>query len=273
MFDANNAPQAAAWNFGYNAAPQMTYGGIAPQAMPKFRSTLTPEEIDQLQKKQGVFSLEITDEEHLKAVCNHRVADGSRDSLVQEPDGTVCCTICGYKFKPVSNTISKENIEDVCESITDILQTIKIMYQDFPADVARKYFDTIPLVNKIPQLFEFAAKNLQKYESMQNGYYMNNASVGAMTALHNLNNAFGFGGFAPQPMTAPTMGMPQPNPAFGQPAMMGNPFGYNGASQYTPAPAVNGFQFVPNQPQAPAAPAAPAAAPAPDVTIKQDVQA
>ena len=274
MFEQTTQPMGAPMGFGAFGAPMMQYNGIAPQAMPKFNNLLTEEQIKELQTKREDFSLTITNDEHLRALCNHRSADGMSDTIQQDPtDGSYVCAICGHRFRPVDYTITKDNIEEVCNSLKDILQTIKLMYRDFPVDAAGGFFDIIPLISKVPGLFDVAAKNLQKYEQAGgNPYYNMNQSQGALQALQGLSNVFGggfgyFGGVAPQPQ-APmgTMGAPAA-PQFG------NPFGYPGAGAANPyAAATTGFQYTPGAavPQPAAAPAADASA---TTTTKQNVQA
>lgn len=261
---------------------QQNQGGYYynPQTVPqqKIPNFLTDEEIKELQQTQDVFRLNLTTRESLQAACNHRTPDGTQDSLLFDPaTGTVRCSICGYEFSPIDDTTSIEEIKDACKTITDILQTIKLMYIDMPADAAKTYFQIIPLIEKIPKLFEFAAKNFNKHEF--NSWNYNNGSVGAMTMLNNIQAMFN-PGFNPGPMYGqqPMYGQPiaQPNPAFaGQPMMQPqaplqqpvgvvpgvNPFGYPGASQVPQQPVNQGYAYQPGQPatvtatvQAPEAP-------------------
>lgn len=248
---------------GYN------YNGMGQQAV-KFNSTLTPEQIKKLREKDSKFSLSITEEDMLRAICNHRDETGMKDTLIMDPmTGIARCAICGYEFKPIEPNVSLDDIRTDVERIVDILQTIKVMYVDLPAEAAKEYFPIIALLEKIPQLFEFAAKNMTKHE-VYNWQY-NNANMGAVQMLNNLQQMMFNGGGMAQPMGQPMMqgypGMaPQPN-AFGYPgASQPNPaFGMNGYS-----PATGGYQFTPTAPQQQApvmnAPEAPAAAPTVTVT-------
>ena len=168
------------------------------------------------------------------------------------------------------------------------------MYIDLPAEAAKNYFPIIPLIEKIPQLFEFAAKNMTKHEA--NSWMYNNRNMGAINMFQNLQSMLGGGmgmmmNYGQQ--AAPQMGqpfMPQPGMAPQQAPMgypgMTNGFGYPGAGMATPqpgfnpvptyAPQTNGFQFVPGQqptaaPQAPVAPAAPQAPADGTTTVTQNV--
>ena len=280
MFDQtqmqNNAAMAG-------AAPTMggfNYQGM-PQAVQKFNNPLTAEQIKKLQQKGAQFSLGITEEEYLRGVCNHRNLEGTSDTLIYDSlTGEARCTICGYQFKPIEANVSPEEIKEDVERIVDILQTIKLMYIDLPADAAKEYFQIIPLIEKIPQLFDFAAKNMTKHESYNWQY--NNRNMGAINMFNNLQSMFAGGG----------MGMPQatgynPQPMYQQPQ---GGFGYPGASTMMSNPMMNqpagyqpqsqaGYAFTPN-PAASTAPVAPTVtapeppkAPAETTTVTQNVNA
>ena len=265
MFDQSQgfygaAPMGAPMMGGYQ------FNGMAPQATMKVQNVLSEAEIKELQSTASQFSLGLTDREMLQAACNHRSADGSSDTLVIDPKTGLCrCTICGYEFKPVDSDTSYESIKEACDRITDLLQTIKIMYTDLPAQAAREYFPIIPLIGKIPQLFQFAAKCFAKHE--YNGWSFNQQSMAGAAMYQNLSNIFGAG---MQPMQ---------NPAFAGGFMNApqapNGFGYPGASQPQPQPFVpqGGYAYTPGQTPAAvptvAAPVAPEAAPTD--TVKQTV--
>lgn len=270
-------------NFG--GTPQMGMGGYyynsqPVQQQPKVMNVLTDDEIKQLQQTSNQFSLGLTQKEALQAACNHRVADGSRDSLVIDNlTGTVRCTICGYEFRPVDENSDPNDIKDAADRIIDILQTIKLLYTDLPATAAREYFQIIPLIAKVPQLFEFAAKNFNKHEF--NAWQYNNQNMGGIAMLQNLGNMFGQqpfmnapvmgqqSGMAPGYPTAPMMGQPAP---FDPSTQQANPFGFAGASQ----PVNQGYMYQPTQQAAPVtptvtAPAAPAQAEAAPTETVTDV--
>lgn len=261
MFDVSNNTATA-------GMPMM--GGYAYQGMgtpmQKFNNALTPEQIKKLQQKGQQFSLAITEEEMLRGICNHRNAEGTADTLVFDPlTGEARCTICGYKFKPIEANVSPEQIKDDVERIVDILQTIKLMYIDLPADAAKEYFPVIPLIEKIPQLFEFAAKNMTKHETYNWQY--NNRNMGAINMFNNLQNIFGAGmGYNPAMQSQAPMGQPMMG-GYGYP-VPNNGFGYPGASMPgampNPAmnpgymPTTNGFQFTPSGATTPVQPTVPA---------------
>ncbi len=246
---------------GYNFNPQ--------QQAPKFTNPLTNEEIKMLRQKGEKFTLGLTQEEQLRGVCFHRDQNG--DTLVPNPDGTVRCTVCGHVFDPV-NGLTKEELEAAVAGVTDILQTIKMLYLDMPEEAAREYFQIIPLINKIPQLYERAAENFSRHENV-NTFRFNGAPSASL--LYNMLGSGSFnpgmmGGFQQQPMMGqPMMGQPmmgqqpmmnQPymnQPVYGQQPMMGaapmpgsNGFGYTQAPPTGYQPGTNpGYQYQPGQEQ------------------------
>lgn len=281
--------------------PYMPMGGYQYQGyqnVPKIMNVLSDDEIKELQQQRSQFSLGLTARESLQAACNHRAPGGASDSLVYDPEtGIARCTICGYEFRPIEPDSSYETIKDAADRIVDILQTIKLMYQDLPPQAAREYFQIIPLIGKIPQLFEFATKDFNKHEF--NMWSYNGANMGGINMLNNLGAMLGAAPMGmpmgqpqmQQPYQAP-MGMPmgqpmqQPYPQMGvgapmpmaQPQQMpgANPFGFDGASQYVPQ--AQGYVYNPAQaPQQVVAPtvnpaeAAPAAA-APTETVAATVE-
>ena len=272
MFDQTPNQNPAMPMGGYN------YNGYQ-QPVPKVMNNLSQEEIKTLMAQTSQFSLGLTERESLQAACSHRTIDGTSDSLVYDPEtGKARCTICGYEFRPIEEGASYETIKEASDRIIDILQTIKIMYTDLPSNAAREYFQIIPLIGKVPQLFEFAAKNFAKQE--YNAWSYNNANMGGAAMFQNLNNMFGASmGFQPQqPQFAgynPYAAQPQGQVGMPQPMM--NPFGYNGASQgYQPMTA--GYQYQPTSQPSPVAPTvqAPTApsvvdVPANETTVSQTV--
>ena len=287
MFDQTQNPMMG---MGMPTVNGFNYQGMQGQPMPKFNNTLTAEEIKRLQQKGAQFSLSITQDEYLRGICNHRTADGTQDALMYDNiTGEATCSICGYKFKPVDTSLTPEEIKDAVDNIVDILQTTKLLYIDLPAEAAKEYFQIIPLIGKVPQLFEFAAKNFAKHE--YNAWSYNNHNMGGIAMLQNLSSMFG-GGMQPNFVQQPqfngyAMNPQQPvgYPNGMVPQMPGqNPFGYPGASApmmgmpqmgapvQQPvaggyAPQTQGYAYQPNV-AAPDAPAAPTVA---DDTVKQNV--
>ena len=257
-------------NFGYAQQPFPTsYVGQSVNTNPKtYCQTLTQEQMDSLKVAQEEFTLGITKEDNLRAICMHRNIEGYS---MLEPDpisGEVKCKICGRSFHILDN-IGEQDIANAVKNLIDILQTTKTLYYDMPAESATKFYPIIALIEKIPGLYKLAIDNFTKHENAVTGWNKYNTSD-----FNNFNMLMS--GFNPmmyqQPM--PGMGMPQQPYGFAQPygygqpipqQNQGNPFGYNGqpvapAPGY--APQVQGYQY---QPVAPAAAPQPAPATVPAV--------
>ena len=276
-------PQMGAAPTGY-----YNFTGVPTQVQPKVMNALNDDEIKFLQSGQSQFSLGLTQREQLQGGCTHRLPGGASDSLTYDPiTGVARCTICGYEFRPVDADTSIEDITEAKDKIIDILQTIKLLYTDLPADAAREYFQIIPLLMKLPQLFEFAAKNFAKHE-LNTWQYQQYQNMNGINLLTNLGNILGAGQVQyGQPMyQQPMMGgmaAGYPGAAYApqQPVMPGaNAFGYPGASQ--PQPVNTGYAYTPGQvspvaptvqtPATPAAPAAPVAPATASETVTSEVQ-
>lgn len=291
MFDQNN-------NYGMGMQQGYQFNGAQNGQLPKVPNVLSEAEIKELQQQRSVFTLGLTKKEMLQGICNHRTADGMNDTLVYDnATGLATCTICGYTFRPIEPDVSYDSIKDSTDRIIDILQTIKILYTDLPAESAKEYFQIIPLIAKVPQLFEFAAKNFAKHE--YNMWSYQGSNMGGMAMLQNLSNMFGgmnmgqpmmnqpqFNGYAttPQQPVGYPNGMGTGQPMMNQPQMGANPFGYPGASAGNPAlntganpamsggyvPQSQGFAYNPGAAQAAPVAEAPKA-PVADDTVKQTV--
>lgn len=232
--------------------------------------TLTQEEMDSLKQSQEEFTLGITKEDQLRAICMHRDIEGHSTLDRDDVTGMAKCKICGESFNIVDRC-SDTDIQTAVDNLTDILQTTKTMYYDMPVDSAKKFYTILALLKKIPGLYKLATDNFAKHENAINGWQFsgNDSIIAGYNSLYN--------GFAPQMQ----MGFAQPMMGFGAPMMgqpmpmqnQGNPFGFNGQPvQPGYAPVMQGYQYSPNVPQQPAADvAAPAVAPAQD-TVQVETQ-
>lgn len=260
----NGMPMGGMMAGGIPTGTGYQYNGVQPGAVPQFKNFLSDEEIQKLIQKENQFSLAVTETEKLRAACNHRDPKTGRDTITEDANGNCTCYICQYKFNPVDSTMTKDSLFDAVKEVIDILQTIKMLYFDMPAEVAREFFVIIPLLEKIPELFERAAKCYAKYDSI-NMYGYNNKNMNTMQ-MYNILTGILNGGNTPNYVnngyTAPTynpydqqtMGFNQ----MGQPMMsngfvaMNQPIDPNAYAAQT-----NNFQYNPNYAQQPqqAAPA------------------
>ena len=260
---------------GFPQGSGYVYNGM-PTAPQKINNVLTNEEIEKLVKKENQFSLQLTETEVLRAKCNHRMADGLKDAITEDPITGICkCGICGYEFRPIDAQVSPETIQESVDTILDFLHTIKLLYIGMPTEAAAEYFQIMPLIEKIPKLFEYAVKDYTKHENINPwGYSHNN-----MSTLNLFQMLCGGGmGMAQQPYAAPQMdpnaqaapqfnyNQPQMAPGYAMPygGMPTNGFGYNYGMPQQPGymPQTNGFQYNPAPAAAPQATPAAEAAPA-----------
>lgn len=206
--------------YGY-PQPGMQYAQ-RPQA--KMTQTLTPEQIKQLKNNGGTFNLHISQTDMWRAICTHK--ENGNIVLVENGDGTVTCPICGATFSIVSS--DQQTVQDAAKIVSDVLQTIKTMYLDIPEEMATQYFQILPLLEKMPQLYNIAMSNFNKYDN-PNQMQAGNSMYG-FNALNAITNpAFGMGmpmyqpqpGYQQQPMGYAPMMMPQQNPFGAYPQMPG----------------------------------------------------
>lgn len=265
----NNGQQPFGQNFYQNNGFMQ---GQGVQFQPGFQPTrlhniLSADEIAELMKTNNQFSLALSEKDKKRAVCNHQKADGTGDALVDDPaTGKIVCNICGYSFKPLDAFVTTpESLQGAVDDILDVLQTIKLIYFDLDGTVAREYFQIIPLIEKIPSLFQIAAKNYAKHESVM-PWANNNKNMSTIQAFAMLSNminggaapynnpsfAMGGAGFNPAyaaPNPAMYQQMPQQQPMGMAPQAPTNGFGYMGSGPMGGYQAqTNGFQTVYGQP-------------------------
>ena len=241
------------------------YNGMAPNNVPPLKNFLTEEEIQKLIHKDNTFSLAITETERLKATCNHRYNNGT-DAIVETENGLCRCNICGHVFDPIDANTTKEDLIASIQTTLDILQTIKMIYLDMPEQTAREFFVMIPLLEKVPELFERAAKSYARYDNV-NAYGYNNRNMNVMNMFAMLNGVLNG---APINMQQPQQGYTFPNYGYQQP-MMSNGFVAQDPNMYNAQ--MTGFQYVPGQqPVAPNVPnmGAPAATPGQSQPVAQN---
>ena len=232
--------------------------GQQPTAMPKQYNILSKDEIDLIMKKGAQFSLSMTKEDQLKAICNHRKADGTGDALTFDREtGIAKCAICGAEFV-ITDKCSIDDVQDAVDKMLDYFQTAKYMFYDIPRETAIEFYQIIGLIKKVPKFFEYAMKNFNQHEVNIGSNNPYNQSI-----MQRYNNIGGFG-FAPmyqqqpmgygfgqpqQPQYNPAMAAGYPQAAYGQPQP--NPFGYAGAGQpFGYQPQTQGFAYDPSQTQA-----------------------
>jgi hypothetical protein len=182
---------------------------------------LTPEEIASLKQNNGQFSLAINETDILRGRCFHRDETG-RQTTVTNTDGSCTCTMCGYTWH--SDELTEDQVREAVQRIMDVLQTIKLMYVNFPVQAAREYYQVIPLLDKIPGLYKVAADNFRMNEGTYGSY--SNGNMDPFAMFRQVSSGYGFnpnmyGGYQ-QPM-----GQPAPQyDMYGQPVAAQPNYGY-----------------------------------------------
>ena len=149
-------------SLNYNPQPQYDPAyGQKPFSPSKLVSWLTPEQIASLRKNMPEFTPTIPAEEYVRAQCNHVDPNGNF-AAVPTADNEYRCTICDAKFSV--NPISDQDINKAVKIVTDALELTKLAYGNCP-DNAKEFFIIIPLLKKIPSLYEIAMANLDKFEA------------------------------------------------------------------------------------------------------------
>lgn len=246
-------------------------GGAAymPQPIkPKMVNPLTPEERESL-KVDNSFNLNVTPAEMAQAVCTHKDPVKGEFAIVPNGDGTCTCSICHATFNP--NQVDGDYVTAATETAINALETCKLMGLDMNPDVIRNYYQMIPFLKKLPQLYKLSNQSFNRYNQQQPVQNLNQPSYfNALNFLANptvpMASQYGYG-YAPQmgqpPMMTPMMGMQQ------QMVPGGNPF--YAQPQAPVAQAQQPVQPVPPvyQPQAPVQPVAPATG---ETVVKEAVQ-
>lgn len=211
------------YNNNYWGAPNPYNYGYAKPKLPDPTNPLSKDEMALLRQKAPQFSLNVSQVDSLKAICTHRDQNG--ETLIQNPDGSVTCSICGTTFTPVN--ADQQTIEQIFKSVVDTLETMKIMYMDIPNDVTKGYFQMIPYLEKGPQLYKIANDHYSRY---------NNPSVMARD-YNNGGNAFALYSALMNPAMAMGAGNPAMQMQYGQQQYAGQP-GAMQPNMNTPVPDV-----------------------------------
>lgn len=215
----------------YNQPGMYNTGMVTPQNNP----SLTAEEMQIIkQVNPSKIDITITEADKLRAICNHK-DQNKIDRVVQIQDGSgdVYCPICNNRWSP--ENLSKEEVKEVCDKLIAAMQNAKWV-GDYGVQLTREYFAMIPLLEKFPDLYEYAMKQFNKYCNV-NGYQSANDA-----AIYNqYNNLMGYS-------AAPSYGSPQGYYGMG---MAQQPAGYQAGYMSQPMPGYMGQQVMPgymNQP-------------------------
>lgn len=262
--------------YGQNMYAQNMGMQYVTRAQAKNTQPLSQEVINKLRASSNI-DWTVSQEDLWRAQCTHKDHNGM-STLTMDNEGNCHCNICGADFKFFDGDMA--TVKSVVDAMDNILQTTKTIFLDIPENFAQAYFQYMPLMKKLPQLWGQATKNFNQYDQPvgmipTNGYSTNNwGLVGTLTG----NPAYGQ--YMPQPpmmgQQMPMGGMPMQAPMMPQQPMMGQqmpmsqPIGMMGQpvqnNPFATAPA-----SMPNIPQA-QAPMMPQSVPQPNVQPQQAPQ-
>lgn len=156
------SPYMAAQFYGANP---MVYNTVP---MPQNQNALTEDEIKRITTtKPSKLDITVPEDEIIRSMCTHK--HNGRDVVVLTNDAnhTTCyCPICGKTWK--DRTYTKEEVQELVYDLISAMQHAKWV-ADFPIQLVREYFAMIPILEKFPDLYEYAMKNFNRYMT-QNGY-------------------------------------------------------------------------------------------------------
>ena len=210
----------------YPGAPVM-FNPTAPQ--PANISSLSDEEIKLIsQKKPNKIDINISQEDHIRSMCNHNHNGQDVVRPLNDGSGKVYSPICGAVWN--SDIADKEQVQAAVDLIYDQMQNAK-WAGDYNIELVRDYFPIIELLKKFPDIHEYAMQTHNKY--LNANAYQNANETAVFSQFNNMMYGtpsvpmMGYGQY---------FGQPQQPYAYGQqPNMMGQP-------QQAPYNPVQGYQ-------------------------------
>lgn len=212
---------------------------------PRYTQPLSVEKVKKMTSggsKQ--FSMQLSEDERDIAVCTHK--DPTRNyeiSLTENHDGSSTCWICNETFN-IIDVDNREVVDMAVKNILDVLQSIKTYHLDLPEKVASDFMLIIPLIKRIPQLYDIAINTFNSHHNTNMHRYH---TTSAFNTLNSIINPYamppGMGMAGQHPGMAPPPGYPQQTPyppqqQWAAPSAPGMGPGYPG---YPGATAINPF--------------------------------
>lgn len=204
----------------YNAYDPNMYGyqayGYNNIPTPANQNALTAEEIQMLKNTRPSSKIELSIDrtDVLRSMCTHK--ENGKDVVMQVNDGSgdVWCPICNRRWKPDMKT--KEEVQELVVELIDQMENAK-WAGDLPTELTRELFTLIPLLNKYPDIHEYAMNTFNKYYSARGMYNAQDTNIYGM-----YNSLFGAGMPSTGYMGAPMQGY------YGQPQQAPVNQGYYG---------------------------------------------
>lgn len=119
---------------------------------------------DEVKKLTRLSILEIPEEELLKAYCAHRDSDDM--AIISESEGQYKCKICDTV---IDHNVDIDELKKAVDIVTNALEKCKMQLIRLPQEDIREYFEIIPKIKRLPELYtisckEFAKEFVYKYD-------------------------------------------------------------------------------------------------------------
>lgn len=170
----NNGGYYGQQNMGGYYDPTAMYAGnynaYTPQPVqaPQNVNALTNEEIQSLKasRPSNAIDINVTNDDVLRSMCTHKYNGRDVVQSLNDGSGDVWCPICNERWN--QSTLEKEELQSLIDKLISQMQNAKWI-GDLPVNVAREYFQIIPLLKKYPEVQRYAMSNFNKYFN-QNPY-------------------------------------------------------------------------------------------------------
>jgi hypothetical protein len=160
------------YNAPYGYQPVVAQNFQVPQNM----NALTDEEIRTLMndKPASKIDLNIKQTDVLRAMCTHKQNGQDRVQPLNDGSGDVWCPICGARWS--QEAFTKEQVTELVNALVSSMQNAKWL-GDLPVELTRELFTMIPLLEKYPDIYEYAMNNFNKYYNQHNVANAQDASI------------------------------------------------------------------------------------------------
>lgn len=248
------APQQPLGYQGYQYGPQWNNPYMANQTYQApqninfpMNSMLTAEQEALLKKSSTSEFYKVPNEmEIYRAICNHKHAGTNKAAVVPNPDGTVTCTICGRRFRPLdADTTTESDVNKIVEKVNNLWESIKLYWGAVDPNTGRQLFPFTTIIDQLPNMWKQASNYVRHAYSASEpttapGYSNPYDTQNMMGSLYS---------GAPIPMGYAPQGYPQAQ-SWGMQGPMGYPQGPAPVAPQYPQPGYAPQQYN-QQPQYP----------------------
>jgi hypothetical protein len=206
----NNQPQQGAWAPQFQQYPQQVQPRVDTFKNVNVTNPMTEKDLELLRPQKETFNINPTPLEQARAKCPHKNATEMLVDRLSPESTIVRCRQCGAEFDVTMKTT--EEVTDAVAIITDMLNQAKLYAVNFAPDFFTEYMMMIPLLEKLPKLYDMAKKNFTEVVKstdptgtaapMQNHGY-NPLGMNAYNDILNGNYGARYGVYAGQPMVYP----------------------------------------------------------------------